>query len=119
MSQSVFGNHGKDSKTTSSNNSPPSARTFSGVFSTRSTSAGGEFGHDLTNITNFTNLNNTDPTPLTASISNTDVSTNHNSGSTKDAKRPRHFTPASSKVIDEADEPRRGSPRVRLFEECN
>lgn len=35
-------------------------------------------------------------------------------GSDKRAKRVRNFTPASARVIDEEDEPRRASPRVRL-----
>lgn len=34
--------------------------------------------------------------------------------SEKISKRARNFTPASSKAIDEADEPSRGSPRLRL-----
>ncbi|KAG5926474.1 hypothetical protein E4U42_003273 [Claviceps africana] len=34
--------------------------------------------------------------------------------SDKGVKRNRNFTPASSRVIDEEDEPRRASPRVRL-----
>lgn len=32
----------------------------------------------------------------------------------KGIKRIRHFTPASARAMDEEDEPRRGSPRVRL-----
>ncbi|KAJ8119234.1 hypothetical protein ONZ43_g3777 [Nemania bipapillata] len=35
------------------------------------------------------------------------------SGSDKGIKRTRQFTPASAKAIDDEDEPRRGSPRVR------
>lgn len=117
MSQPVFGNHGKESKSTSGNNSPPSTRSFSGVFSTRSASAG-EFGHDLTNLTNLTNFTHSNTDSTSTGVANIDPCIN-NSGPAKDAKRPRHFTPASSKVIDDADEPRRGSPRVRLFEESN
>ncbi|KAK7739246.1 hypothetical protein SLS62_011272 [Diatrype stigma] len=110
----VFGSLGKGRKNkNNSNNSPPSARTLSGVFSARSTSAG-EFGHDLTNITNFTNP---DADAISTGIPNTDVCITDDLGSAKDAKRSRHFTPASSKVIDDADEPRRGSPQIRLFEE--
>ncbi len=110
LSQPILSNRSKDNST---NNSPPSARTLSGIFSRRSASAG-EFGHDLTNLTNFTS-SNTGPNPV--GIPNTDVCVANNPESVKDAKRPRHFTPASSKAIDDADEPRRGSPRVRLFEE--
>lgn len=115
VSQQVFGSLGKGRKhkNKSSNNSPPSARTLSGVFSARSASAG-EFGHDLTNINDFTNR---DADPTSTGIPNTDVCITNDLGLAKDAKRTRHFTPASSKVIDDADEPRRGSPRIRLFEE--
>lgn len=36
------------------------------------------------------------------------------SGSDKGNKRGRNFTPASAKAIDEEDEPRRASPRIRI-----
>ncbi|CAJ2500878.1 Uu.00g037310.m01.CDS01 [Anthostomella pinea] len=103
VSQSAFSNVGKDSRDTSTTNSPPSQRTFSGVFSHRSIS-GGEFGHDLTNVVNSFTRPSGDPA----------VSGNLNTD--KFSKRTRHFTPASAKAIDDEDEPRRSSPRVRIPE---
>ena len=114
LSQSRISSFGKDeNKSQSGNNSPPTTRVFSDLFARRSASAG-EFGHDLTNITNFAELSTS---ATSACISTADSGVSSNPGSAKDAKRPRHFTPASSKAIDDADEPRRGSPRVRLFDE--
>ncbi|KAI0114076.1 hypothetical protein GGR51DRAFT_505438 [Nemania sp. FL0031] len=105
VSQSVYGHPDKTSRGTSStSNSPPSQSTFSGVFSHRSFS-GPEFGHDLTNSGILFAHENTESNPVTDS--------RIGSGSDKGTKRTRQFTPASAKVIDDEDEPRRGSPRGR------
>ena len=85
-------------ETTCTTASPPSDRTFSGVFSQRSVSAG-EFGNDITNT-----INNDAGSIAIQSLL----------GSEKGLKRTRTFTPASAKAIDDEDEPRRPSPRVRL-----
>ncbi|RYP44522.1 hypothetical protein DL768_009017 [Monosporascus sp. mg162] len=113
VSQSAFNNRSKDSTDNGNNNSPPGSRTFSGIFSQRSVS--GEFGHDLTNINNVTN-SNSDPNRTNC---NPDGFTGSNQASGKDTKRARHLTPLSSKVINDADETRRVSPRIRMFEEGN
>ncbi|RYO92122.1 hypothetical protein DL766_010292 [Monosporascus sp. MC13-8B] len=114
VSQSAFSNLSKDGTDNGNNNSPSGSRTFSGVFSQRSVSAG-EFGHDLTNINNATK-SNSDPNRTN---SNPDGFTGSTQGSGNDTKRARHLTPVSSKVINDADEPRRVSPRIRMFEEGN
>ncbi|KAI1437652.1 hypothetical protein GGR50DRAFT_52416 [Xylaria sp. CBS 124048] len=101
VSQSVYSQLGKASCDASSTcNSTPSQRTFSGVFSQRSLS-GPEFG-DVTNL--FTH-GTMEPNVVTEGrvVSNSE----------KVIKRPRQFTPASAKAIDDEDEPRRSSPRVR------
>ncbi|KAI0482538.1 hypothetical protein GGR56DRAFT_620364 [Xylariaceae sp. FL0804] len=110
VSQTELSSIDKDSRENSATNSSPSQRTFSGVFSHRSVSTG-EFGHELTNMSNiFTNAN-TDP--VMSSTMNTESRVG--SGSDKGTKRTtRLFTPASAKAIDDEDEPRRGSPRVRI-----
>jgi hypothetical protein len=105
VSQSVYNNLGQVSRDTSSTtNSPPSHSTFSGIFSHRSHS-GPEFGNELTNSgLQFTYGN----TELNAAAESRICS-----GSDKAIKRTRQFTPASAKAIDDEDEPRRSSPRVR------
>lgn len=82
----AFGIIGNDRTGSSASGSGP---TFS-----RRTSAG-EFGRDITN---------------TASPNQTLAG----SGGEKGTKRSRNFTPASAKAIDEEDEPRRASPRLRV-----
>lgn len=74
----------------------------SGLTYSRRTSTG-EFG---TNITNHATPNQT-YVRVAASGSGP------GSGSEKGIKRSRNFTPASAKAIDEEDEPRRLSPRMR------
>lgn len=75
----------------------------SGPTYSRRTSSG-EFG---TNIANHATPNQT-YARVTASGSAP------GSGSEKGTKRSRNFTPASAKAIDEEDEPRRLSPRMRV-----
>lgn len=48
------------------------------------------------------------------STSDTPLSAASGNSVEKGTKRARQFTPASARVMDEEDEPRRGSPRVRL-----
>ncbi|KAI0399018.1 hypothetical protein F4802DRAFT_73246 [Xylaria palmicola] len=105
VSQSVYGQLGTTSRDTSStSNSPPSQSAFSGIFSNRSYS-GPEFGNDLTNSGILFTHGNTEL--------NTTSESRISSGSEKGIKRTRQFTPASAKAIDNEDEPRRTSPRVR------
>ncbi|KAI1858465.1 uncharacterized protein JN550_012598 [Neoarthrinium moseri] len=90
----------------SSTNSPPSSRTFSGVFSNGSGSAGGDFGVNLTNVNtvpSFTHHGTDADTPGATASSND-----------KSVKRSRNATPPSTRAIDEEDEPRRSTPRVRI-----
>ncbi|KAI1638446.1 hypothetical protein F4809DRAFT_253633 [Biscogniauxia mediterranea] len=140
VSQPAFSNVSKESREPSSNvptnnTSPHSQRSFSGIFSHRSTSrgggaSGGEFGYDLTNVVhNFSHHQN--PTDLSTTAAATATSTSTmgggnnlglantadvriGSGSEKSMKRTRHFTPASARAIDDEDEPRRSSPRIRF-----
>ncbi|KAF3762721.1 hypothetical protein M406DRAFT_264913 [Cryphonectria parasitica EP155] len=79
-------------------NASGSCPTFS-----RRTSAG-EFGVNLTNQATPNQAYAGFATPANAS----------GSGSEKGTKRGRNFTPASARAIDEEDEPRRVSPRMRL-----
>lgn len=75
----------------------------SGPSFSRRTSAG-EFGTEITN-------------QATPNHTYAGVAASGNlpgSGSEKGAKRNRNFTPASAKAIDEEDEPRRVSPRMRI-----
>ncbi|KAI0022978.1 hypothetical protein F4780DRAFT_121468 [Xylariomycetidae sp. FL0641] len=109
VSQSAFGHLGKDSREASTGTSSPSQRAFSGMYSHRSMS-GGDFGHELTNVTHAFGHAIGDPT--LSGIANPDVRVG--SGSDKGIKRTRNFTPASARVIDDEDEPRRGSPRLRI-----
>jgi hypothetical protein len=105
VSQSVYNEVDKVSRDTSSTTDmPPSQSTFSGVFSQRSHS-GPEFGNDLTNSGILFSHVNTD--------SHVAAENRIGSGSDKALRRTRQFTPASAKVIDDEDEPRRGSPRGR------
>ena len=62
------------------------------------TASTGEFGANITNQSAIDNA--------LRAVSGNSVD--------KGSKRLRNFTPASAKVIDEEDEPRRSSPRVRL-----
>ena len=64
----------------------------------RVASLGGELSSGVSNLS-------TNDTPLSGSSGNS---------TGKGRKRSRQFTPASARVIDEEDEPRRGSPRARL-----
>ena len=113
VSQSSFEISSKgNNKGHGSNVSPPTTKVFSDLFTRRSASAG-DFGHDLTNVANFTELSTS---VTSACISTTDLGSSSNMGQAKDGKRPRHFTPASSKAIDDEDEPRREGSRARLFE---
>ncbi|KAI1820150.1 hypothetical protein F4861DRAFT_543223 [Xylaria intraflava] len=105
VSQSVHSQLGKVSRDTSNtSNSPPSQSTFSGIFSQRSLS-GPEFGDDLTNSAILFTHGNME--------SNVAAECRIGSNCEKAVKRPRQFTPASAKAIDDEDEPRRSSPRVR------
>lgn len=80
----------------SSANSPSSARTFSGVFSSRSASGNSQFGQNLTNVNPVTTYTDAD--------GNTE----------KSAKRSRHATPASVLELDAGEELNRSTPRVRV-----
>lgn len=66
--------------------------------------SGAEFGRDITNTES--------PNQTYAGVAA--LGTGSGSGSDKGTKRSRNFTPASAKAIDEEDEPRRASPRVRM-----
>lgn len=73
----------------------------SGPTYSRHTSAG-DFGIDITNQAT--------PIQTYAGV----AASTAGSGSEKGTKRNRNFTPASAKAIDEEDEPRRISPRMRI-----
>lgn len=75
----------------------------SGPTFSRRTSAG-EFGRDITNTVS--------PNQTYAGVAASGAAPG--SGSDKGIKRSRTFTPASAKVIDLEDEPRRASPRMRV-----
>ncbi|KAI4601499.1 hypothetical protein KJ359_011628 [Pestalotiopsis sp. 9143b] len=75
--------------------SPPSSRTFSGVFSSRSGSTGDDLGHSI------------------ASVNPAATLINPGSGK-KAAKRSRHATPASVRALEEEEEPRQSTPRIRI-----
>lgn len=75
----------------------------SGTAYSRRTSAG-EFGANITNQAT--------PNQTYAGVAASGAATG--SGSEKGTKRSRNFTPASAKAIDEEDEPRRVSPRMRV-----
>ncbi|KAI1073747.1 hypothetical protein F5B20DRAFT_494173 [Whalleya microplaca] len=109
VSQSSFCNSGREGRDTNSNNSPPSQRTFSGMFSQRSASTG-EFGNDLTNIANA--FTHPDMTPN--SLNDASTSARVVSGSEKGLKRIRRFTPTSNKAIDDEDQPRTRSPSIQI-----
>ncbi|ROW00020.1 hypothetical protein VPNG_08359 [Cytospora leucostoma] len=64
----------------------------------------GEFGRDMTNTAT--------PNQTYAGVAASGAVPG--SGSDKGTKRSRNFTPASAKVIDVEDEPRRASPRMRV-----
>ncbi|KAI2626352.1 hypothetical protein GGS21DRAFT_270265 [Xylaria nigripes] len=104
VSQSVYGQLGKVSRDASNTNSPPGQTTFSSAFSQRSLS-GPEFGDDLTNSAIIFTHGNMESSMMAESRTG--------SNSEKTIKRPRQFTPASSKAIDDEDEPRLSSPRSR------
>ncbi|KAG8156724.1 hypothetical protein KVR01_013329 [Diaporthe batatas] len=93
-SNTAFGIIGNDRTTSSGSGSGP---TFS-----RHSSAG-DFGKDITNTAS--------PGQTYAGVAAS--GNGHGSGSEKGTKRSRNFTPASAKAIDEEDEPRRVSPRLR------
>lgn len=111
VSQSSFDNMGKTNSVTSTSNSPLD-QPNSAVFSSRSVS-GADFGHDLTNLERF------QPTRADAAspAETGDSRGGNHSGSEAGVKRTRQFTPASSKAIDDEDEPRRSSPRARHIED--
>jgi hypothetical protein len=77
-------------------NSPSSSRTFSGVFSSRSASASAEFGQSLTNVS-----------PVAAFL-------NSDEQGEKVAKCSGNATPASNRVLEEADEPKHLTPKFRI-----
>lgn len=91
----AFGIIGKDRTGSSASGSGP-------TFSRRG--SGPEFGRDITNAES--------PNQTYAGVAA--LGTGPGSGSDKGTKRGRNFTPASTKAIDEEDEPRRASPRVRM-----
>ena len=91
----AFGNIGNDHTGSSASGSGP-------IFSRRASV--GEFGRDITNTAS--------PNQTYAGV--TASCTGPGSGSEKGAKRGRTFTPASARAIDEEDEPRRASPRMRV-----
>ncbi|KAK7717265.1 hypothetical protein SLS64_002755 [Diaporthe eres] len=66
--------------------------------------SGPEFGRDIANTES--------PNQTYAGVAA--LGTGPGIGSDKGIKRSRNFTPASAKAIDEEDEPRRASPRVRM-----
>lgn len=85
------------------NDRTDSSRSGSGPVFSRRASAG-DFGRDITNTAS--------PNQTYAGVAAS--ATGPGSGSEKGTKRGRHFTPASAKAIDEEDEPRRASPRMRV-----
>lgn len=86
-------------------NSPPSSRSFSGFFSNRS-SSGGEYGQGLANVNPVNTFNQATLDVSTPSIAP--------SSGEKGVKRSRRTTPASVRAIDDEDEPRRSTPRVKI-----
>ncbi|KAI0154915.1 hypothetical protein GGR57DRAFT_502104 [Xylariaceae sp. FL1272] len=105
VSQPAFGQLGKLSRDTGTSNDSPSSQNAFSAYSNRSLS-GPDFGQDLTNTG-----------PLASYVTH-DMSapteTRIGSVSDRNIKRTRQFTPASAKAIDDEDEPRRSSPRVRI-----
>lgn len=91
----AFGVIGNDRADSSGSCSGPS-------FSRRASA--GEFGRDITNTAS--------PNQTYAGVAA--FGTTPGSGSEKGTKRSRNFTPASAKAIDEEDEPRRPSPRMKV-----
>lgn len=91
----AFGIIGNDRTTSSASGSGPTFSRHSSV---------GEFGRDMTNTAS--------PNQTYAGVAAS--GTGPGSGSEKGTKRSRNFTPASAKAIDEEDEPRRVSPRLRV-----
>ncbi|KAK7730600.1 hypothetical protein SLS53_008990 [Cytospora paraplurivora] len=81
----------------------PADTSGSGPTISRLPSAG-EFGRDMTNTAT--------PNQTYAGVATSGAVPG--SGSDKGIKRSRNFTPASAKVIDVEDEPRRASPRIRV-----
>lgn len=78
-------------------------RDSSGLTTSRRTS-GGDFGLNITNHA----------TPSQTYAGVTAFGTAPSSGSEKSNKRNRTFTPASAQAVDDDDEPRRLSPRMRM-----
>ncbi|KAI3392018.1 hypothetical protein diail_6345 [Diaporthe ilicicola] len=85
------------------NDRTDSSGSGSGLTFSRRASAG-DFGRDVTNTAS--------PNQTYAGVAAS--ATRPSSGSEKGTKRGRNFTPASAKAIDEEDEPRRASPRMRV-----
>lgn len=90
----AFGIIGNDRMGSSASGSGP-------AFSRRTSAV--EFGRDITNTAS--------PNQTYAGVAA--AGTDPGSSSDKGIKRGRNFTPASAKAIDEEDEPRRASPRIR------
>ncbi|KAF3062820.1 NADH dehydrogenase (ubiquinone)-like protein [Daldinia childiae] len=109
VSQPSFCSLGKETQDNSSNNSPPSQGTFSGVFSHRSTSTA-DFGNDLTNCTNIFQHSNADSHICGDAAPEIRITGCPDKG----IKRTRHFTSAGGKVIDDTIEALTNSPQVQI-----
>ncbi|KAI0854105.1 hypothetical protein F5Y00DRAFT_267394 [Daldinia vernicosa] len=109
VSQPSFCSLGKETQDNSSNNSPPSQGTFSGVFSHRSTSTA-DFGNDLTNCTNIFQHSNGDSHICGDAAPEIRITGCPDKG----IKRTRHFTSASGKVIDDSIEALTNTPQVQI-----
>ncbi len=108
FSQAPFGIIGSGlsgASSTRASSSPPSSGPAFSAAASRNNS-GGEFGANITNMVD-------PPQSLSAGKNSRCPS------SEKAVKRSRYFTPASAKAIDDEDEPRRPSPRVRLSPTAN
>ncbi|KAK3303063.1 uncharacterized protein B0T15DRAFT_262446 [Chaetomium strumarium] len=95
--------------------------------SSRNPSGGGDFGSVITNFPGSSSATPSLPTPSmaghaelssagpkTGTAAATSAGGNSNGGGSTVARRTRNFTPASIRAIDDEDEPRRGSPLVRI-----
>ncbi|KAI1383516.1 uncharacterized protein F4822DRAFT_440557 [Hypoxylon trugodes] len=107
VSQSSLGNLGKETRDTSTNNSPPSQSTLSGMFSRRSTS-GADSGNDLPSVSNVFTHSGVD------AVCDAKSDSRIISGADKANKRIRHFTPISGNIIDDDIEALTNSPRIQI-----
>jgi len=107
----------------SANNNPLVAAFGSAILSQVSTNTSGTEQSAAVTTTAVTDVQVEPPAPtsnaanesvITLAGGTSSTSTVHASVPTSVSKRPRNFTPASARVIDEEDEPRRTSPQVQV-----